>query len=132
MKSRIHHCWMTPCSCESKDGAKDAPLWMFWQKMCQLKGWRPPLGLVYSFGKSWIRHCHANYMHIDTRMHSSSMRTARLLPVSPGMHCLWEGVPGLGGCTWSRGAYLPRYSPPVDRITDACENITLPQLRCGR
>ena len=22
--------------------------------------------------------------------------------------------------------------PPVDRITDACENITLPQLRCGR
>ena len=21
---------------------------------------------------------------------------------------------------------------PVDRITDACENITLPQLRCGR
>ena len=26
----------------------------------------------------------------------------------------------------------PRTSPsPVDRITDACENITLPQLRCG-
>ena len=25
--------------------------------------------------------------------------------------------------------YHPR---PVDRITDACENITLPQLRCGR
>ena len=23
-------------------------------------------------------------------------------------------------------------SPPVDRITDACENIALPQLRCGR
>ena len=22
--------------------------------------------------------------------------------------------------------------PPVDRITDACENITLPQLSCGR
>ena len=22
--------------------------------------------------------------------------------------------------------------PPVNRITDACENITLPQLRCGR
>ena len=28
-------------------------------------------------------------------MHSSRMRTARLLPVSPGMHCSW------GGCTWS-------------------------------
>ena len=35
------------------------------------------------------------------------------------------GVPGLGGCTWS-------HSPPVDRITDACKNITLAQLRCGR
>ena len=23
-------------------------------------------------------------------------------------------------------------TPPVDRITDACENITLPQLCCGR
>ena len=22
--------------------------------------------------------------------------------------------------------------PPVNRITDACENMTLPQLRCGR
>ena len=22
--------------------------------------------------------------------------------------------------------------PPLNRITDACENITLPQLRCGR
>ena len=22
--------------------------------------------------------------------------------------------------------------PPVNRITDACENITLPQLRCGQ
>ena len=45
------------------------------------------------------------------------MRTARLLPVSPGMHCSWRctqpwrgagvlvqgGVPGPGGCTWSRG-----------------------------
>ena len=28
-----------------------------------------------------------------------------------------------------QGAGTP---PPVDRIIDACENITLPQLRCGR
>ena len=28
---------------------------------------------------------------------------------------------------------LPEQAPPpVDRITDACENITLPQLRCRR
>ena len=56
---------------------------------------------------------------IGTRMHSSRMRTARLLPVSPGMHCsggylvpggctlcqgvYWSGcVPGLWG-TWSKG-----------------------------
>ena len=36
-------------------------------------------------------------------MHSSRMRTAPLLPVSPSMHCSRGGVPGLGGCTWSRG-----------------------------
>ena len=32
-----------------------------------------------------------------TRMHSSRMRTARLLPVSPNMQC------SQGGCTWSGG-----------------------------
>ena len=52
-------------------------------------------------------------------MHSSRMRTAHLLPISPGMHCsqgegylVWGvypvpgGVPGPGGCTWSWGVYL--------------------------
>ena len=43
----------------------------------------------------------------------------------------------LGGCTWSGwgggtclggGGYLPRYSlSPVNRMTDRCKNITLPQ-----
>ena len=53
-----------------------------------------------------------------TRMHSSRMRTARLLPVSPSMHCsggyLVPGgvpsqgdLPGPGGCTRSWGVYLP-------------------------
>ena len=39
------------------------------------------------------------------------------------------GVPGPGGCTWSGGVYLVRHSPnpPVDRMTHASENITLPQ-----
>ena len=40
---------------------------------------------------------------ISTRLHSSRMRTARLLPVSPSMHCaggglVREGVPGPRGC----------------------------------
>ena len=139
-----------------------------------------------------------------TRMHSSRMHTANLLPISPSMHCLgggagtrgctlsggrwvpgpggvggvaglgvngrgvgvylvrgctWSqgvnlvwgylvqgmylvlgGVPGPGGCTWSGGCtYLGgtwsgdvpaqgRYTPPpVNRMTDRCKNITLPQ-----
>ena len=117
-----------------------------------------------------------------TRMHSRRMRTARLLSVSPSIHCLggvpgpggrtwfWGvylvpgGVPGLRGdvpgprgctwsrvgtwsqgeCTWSWGVYMvwgvpgPRgylipggvpaqVPPPVNRMTDRCKNITLPQ-----
>ena len=79
-------------------------------------------------------------------MHSSRMRTARLLTVF--QHAL------LGGCTCRgmylpRGVYLPRggvpargyllggvptggvpaqvLPPPVNRITDTCKNITMPQ-----
>ena len=99
-----------------------------------------------------------------TRMHSSRMRTARLLPVSPSMHCsggcTWSvgGVPGPGesawsgrgavpgptgvylvpgvctwsvGCIWSRGCTwwgIPaQVLPSVNRMTDRCKNITLPQ-----
>ena len=73
----------------------------------------------------------------------------------PGLGgCTWSqgGVPGRGGvylvrgCTWSGGhtwswgvylvwgctcpgggGYLPRYSPPVNRMTNRCKNISLPQ-----
>ena len=46
------------------------------------------------------------------------------------MGCTWSrgGVPGPGGCTWSGGGggvYLVRYSPPVNRMTNRCKNITL-------
>ena len=82
-----------------------------------------------------------------TRMHSSRMRTVRCngcreggglcIPactewgcisactaqgVSAG-GCLLGGLPGGGGV---------RHTPPVDKMTDACENITLPQLPFGR
>ena len=46
-------------------------------------------------------------INLYTRLHSSRMRTARLLPVSRSMHCagggacLWSG--GGGACLWSRG-----------------------------
>ena len=57
---------------------------------------------------------------VITRMHSSRVRTARLLPVSPSMHCS-------GGCTCPGGVYLPRYSPCGQ--TDTCNDIT---FVCGR
>ena len=64
--------------------------------------------------------------------------------VGVGVYLVLGGVPGPGGMYLVRGGggvclagprrmYLVRYSPPpLDRITDACKNITLPQLRCGR
>ena len=69
----------------------------------------------------------------------SRMRTARALTVSPSMLC--AGVSALegGACSWggvcSLGGGIPTCTeadPPVNRITHACENRTLPQLRCGR
>ena len=69
--------------------------------------------------------------------------------------CTWfrGGVPGPGGCTWSRGmylvpgpctwswgvylvlgGYLPRYSPPVNRILDTrfWKYYLAPNFVCGR
>ena len=81
-----------------------------------------------------------------TRLHSSRMRTARALTVSPSMLCAWsqgEGAWSREGA-WSWGVvhgpwgggmvsqHVLRQTPPVNRITDPCENITLLQLRCGR
>ena len=68
------------------------------------------------------------------------MRTARALTVSPSMLCSWGGggaVSAPGGCLLGGGgggipACTETDPPPVNRITDACENITLPQLLCGR
>ena len=56
--------------------------------------------------------------------------------------CLLLGVPALGGSALgdrlggvpALGGGIPACTeadPPFNRITDACKNITLPQLRCG-
>ena len=51
--------------------------------------------------------------------------------VPGGVPGLVGGVPGPGGCTWSQWVYLVpggvRYPPPVNRMTNRCKNITLPQ-----
>ena len=53
----------------------------------------------------------------------------------------WEQTPPPPRKAPPRGRYHPEEAPlpgngadhpPVNRITDACENITLPQLRCRR
>ena len=73
----------------------------------------------------------------NTRLHSSRMRTTRLLPVSPSMHCAgrvcsWGCLlPGgvLSGGVCSRGC-IPACNgadPPVNRMIDRCKNITLSQ-----
>ena len=49
---------------------------------------------------------------------------------SQGCVCLLRGV-----STPGEGVYLVggcQVLPPLNRITDACKNITLPQLCCGR
>ena len=67
-------------------------------------------------------------------MHSSRKRNARLLTVSK--HALMGEYLPMGG--YLPGGYLPRgvyllgvpaqvLPPPVNRTTDRCKNITLPQ-----
>ena len=43
----------------------------------------------------------------------------------------WGGGVCPGACL-CRGVLAGGVCPPVNRITDRCKNITLPQLRCGR
>ena len=62
----------------------------------------------------------ANEMY-QTSMHSSRMRTAHLLTISlmyPGGGCLPRGSVCPIAC-WD--------TPPVNRMTDRCKNISLPQ-----
>ena len=97
-----------------------------------------------------------------TRMHSSRMSTVRcssrlLGGLCPGDLSAWgvsacgglpsgfltrgclprglsaqEGGVCLGGYLPGGGCLLDTQLPSVDRMTDACENNTLPQLCCGR
>ena len=92
----------------------------------------------------------SGYITLETRMHSSGMRTVRLLTVS--QHALWWGdtCPGGGGvpargCTcpggvpargYLAGGYLPAQrgtcpdTPPCGQ-RDMCKNITFANFVCG-
>ena len=73
--------------------------------------------------------------NILTRLHSSRMRTARTLTISPSMLCTRGGGATSQGCLGrgasrgvsSWGVPPPGGLPPVNRMTNRCKNITLPQ-----
>ena len=75
---------------------------------------------------------------IITRMHSSRMRTARSSSRPGGVSTRppQEQTPSRGSTPRRKqppGGSTPKEAaPPINRMTDACEHITLPQLRCGR
>ena len=69
-------------------------------------------------------------------MHSSRTRTCRLLALSPSMHCspvrcllLVDLLLELG--VVSQHALRQTPSPPVDRMTDTCKNITFAKFAGG-
>ena len=99
-----------------------------------------------SLNKSWRETGYDARKHRTTKidsqitsMHSSRMRTARLLTVSRiirvGGGCLpTEGGGSARGVSARRvcipaciGADIPTLPSPVDRMTDRCKNITLPK-----
>ena len=79
--------------------------------------------LGYYFRLNWLQ----------TRMHSSRMRTGRLSPVSPGMHysrgCTWSGGIWSGGCVLVPGVYLSMYCPLWTRFW---KYYLAPNFVCGR
>ena len=75
---------------------------------------------------------------LETRIHSSRMRTVRCLPggcLPRGRVCVLGGVCPGGVCLSGGGVCLPargvsaRHPPGTEFLTHACENITFPQLR---
>ena len=74
-------------------------------------------------------------------MHASRMPTVRcsshLVCGGGGGGVSAQGVVSAWGVSAEEGGNVCPgrgvcHTPPVNSITDACENITLPQLRCGR
>ena len=63
------------------------------------------------------------YIIQKTRLHSSRMHTARMFTVSPSMLC----TGGEGACSWGVSQHALQQTPPMNRMTNRCKNITLPQ-----
>ena len=95
---------------------------------------------------TYNEHISLHQNHGTTRMHSSRMRTVypMSIPACTGrgavsQNALDRGVyPSMhwAGGVCPEGGYVSQHAlgqtPPRDRMTDRCKNITLSQLRCGR
>ena len=113
-----------------------SPLNVVWMKdyiPCVLSNMTILVSPVFAFSIWFL-----NQKYYVTRLHSSRMRTARLLTVSQhALHrrgclpggCLPRGVCPEEGVSTQGGVSA---QPPPPPRTDRCKNITLPQLRCGR
>ena len=66
----------------------------------------------------------------STRMHSSRIRFVRLSGLPRGV-CQRVSARGVSARGSVKGGMAARHLP-MDRMTDTCKNITLPQLRFGR
>ena len=59
------------------------------------------------------------HFDLNTSMHSSRMRTASLLPVSPSMHYVGGGGSGVSASVgWCMPACTEANPPPISRMTD--------------
>ena len=121
------------------------PLWSL-QGRALGRAHQVPKTLESSDGKS--EHFYRNSYHYacmwqnakGTRMHSSGMRTARSSGRPGGLHQTppWSRPPGAGTHPpeqappkdqTPQSSHPPgsRHPPPMNRMTDRCKNITLPQ-----
>ena len=71
---------------------------------------------------------HSSRMHTACCNGHFSSHTHPLSCIPPAMHV----PPAMQAPPAMHTPPCHAHPRPVNRITDACENITLPQLRCGR
>ena len=94
--------------------------------------------VVYTYQSSWLQ-ClkHQGRSHCDPKLSWNKERN-HIVKVKHKQECIPVGcVPSAAvAVCWGRGVSARRgmcvCPPPVNRIADTCENIALPQLRCGR
>ena len=88
----------------------------------------------------------SHYIFINfTRLSTKKLNKRECIPVgcvsSAPVAVYLRAVPGVRvaarghlpqGAACPRGVVRQTHPPPVNRMTDSCENINLPQLHCGR